>query len=557
MKKASVAKQSCDVLIVGGGVAGLGLALQLPEHLSVHLINKQTYTHSSSYLAQGGISAAIGCGDSIDSHVQDTLNSGAGLCNPDVVRQVAEAAPAAIRWLQEIGVQFSTDDKRNKGVLELAREGGHSRRRIVHSRDRTGQAVIDTMQQHIKKRSSIQQIDNTIAIDLILQDDQSSATRCLGLHALSIKTKKCIAYQARAIVLATGGAGKVYLYTSNPQGASGDGIAMAWRAGCRVANMEFIQFHPTCLYHPQARSVLLSEALRGEGAKLRRLDGSYFMHEYDPREELAPRDIVARAIDEEMKKTGAEHVCLDISGRPADFYQQRFPSIHQQCLQYGYDIAKTPVPVVPAVHYSCGGVVADLRGCTDLDCLYVIGESACTGLHGANRIASNSLLECIVQAQQAAAHIAHRLEHPSARAEIRAWDDSRVSAATEKITIAHNWDALRRLMWNYVGIMRNRKRLQLAQGHIHTLFEEVQNYYAQHEVSSDLIELRNLVVVAKLIVHSALARQESRGLHQVQDYPETKKQLHGKSTVLLPQRGQAVAVKDVRMEALSNQGLTG
>ena len=545
-----VKQKTCDVLIVGGGVAGLSLALQLPERVSVYLLSKREYTHSSSYLAQGGISAAVGRGDSIASHVEDTLQSGAGLCDADVVREVAEAAPAAVHWLQEIGVQFSIDQRQNKAVLQLAHEGGHSRRRIVHSRDRTGRAIVETMRAQIKKRANVQQIEDRTAIDLMVRRDKDQLARCLGLYALNTKTQQVVTYTAKAVVLATGGSGKVYLYTSNPEGASGDGVAMAWRAGCRVANMEFIQFHPTCLYHPQARSVLLSETLRGEGAKLLRADGSRFMPAYDSRGELAPRDVVARAIDFEMKKTGVDCVYLDISGRPADFYRQRFPSIYQQCLQYGYDLAKSPAPVVPAVHYNCGGVVTDLSGRTDINRLYVIGESACTGLHGANRIASNSLLECVVQAQRASVHVCRSIARLSPIGDVADWDDTRVSVAAEKITIAHNWDALRRLMWNYVGVARAGKRLHRAKKHIHALFEEVQNYYASHRISGDLIELRNLIVVANLIVCSALARHESRGLHQLQDYPDTDVQLTGKNTILLPERGRVMSVKEVRMEAL-------
>ena len=595
VEKISANRQNCDVLIVGGGVAGLSLALQLPEHLSIYLLSKQDDIHSNSYLAQGGISAAVGDDDSIDSHVEDTLRSGAGLCDPDVVRAVAEAAPTIIQWLQEIGVQFSTsgrhnqssqgnrgnqssqdspgnrdnrdspgnrdnrdspgnrdnrDSPGNRDNLLLAHEGGHSRRRIVHSRDSTGRTVINAMLEQIKKRPHIKQIRNTIAIDLVLKENQGRSAQCLGLHALNTQTQDIITYTAQATVLATGGLGKVYLYTSNSEGASGDGVAMAWRAGCRVANLEFIQFHPTCLYHPQARSVLLSETLRGEGAKLLRVDGSQFMQAYDARGELATRDVIARALDLEMKKTGADYVHLDISGRPLDFYQQHFPSIYQQCKRYGYDLAQAPVPVVPAAHYACGGVVADLNGCTELDRLYVIGEAACTGMHGANRIASNSLLECVVQAQRAGAHIAHRMQQSSFIEQVATWDDSRVDVAAEKVTISHNWDMVRRLMWNYVGIARACKRLQLAQNHIRVLFADVQNYYACHHISSDLIELRNLVVIANLIVCSALARRESRGLHQVQDYPQTETSLAGKSTILLPQRGDVMAIKEVRLEAL-------
>ena len=527
--------RDCDILIIGGGAAGLSLALRLPETLSVRLLAKGDLSQSSTYYAQGGISAVLSDSDSLQAHIKDTMNVGAGLCSPEVVRKVVAEGPQMIRWLQEMGVHF-TSEPDDENLLHLTREGGHSHRRVVHSKDSTGKAIQDSLFEKVRARDNIEVVANAIAVDLITDRDT-----CLGAYVLhpqnapetATRRGRVLTYTAGATVLATGGAGKVYLYTSNPDSASGDGITMAWRAGCRVANMEFIQFHPTCLYHPHAKSFLLSEALRGEGAELQLPDGDQFMHRFDPRGALAPRDIVARAIDHEMKRLGIDCVYLDISHKPADLITSQFPSIHQRCLTFGYDITKQPVPVVPAVHYLCGGIVTDLAGRTDLDRLYAIGETACTGLHGANRMASNSLLECIALAKFAAADIAATT---TARTppDVPNWDESRVTESDEEVVISHSWEELRRVMWDYVGIVRTEKRLRRAQRRIELLLSEVDEHYQRFRINSDFIELRNLITAANLIVNSALMRRESRGLHYMQDYPETDPALDGKDTVLKP-----------------------
>ena len=527
-----------DILIVGGGAAGLGLALYLPETLSICLLAKGGPPRSSTYYAQGGISAVLGGNDSLQAHIDDTLAIGAGLCLPEVVDRVIRAAPRMIGWLQEVGVPFTTDSE-SRDLLHLAHEAGHSHRRIVHSKDRTGKAVQDSLLEKVRERKNITIADSVIAVDLITNDGA-----CLGAYALHTeengRSKKIAPYTAGATILATGGIGKVYLYTSNPDSASGDGIAMAWRAGCRVANMEFIQFHPTCLYHPQAKSFLLSEALRGEGARLLLPDGKEFMHRFDPRGALAPRDIAARSIDHEMKRLGIDCVYLDISRKPAEFIESSFPSIYRECLKYGYDITKTPVPVVPAVHYNCGGIVTDLNGRTDLDGLYAIGETAWTGLHGANRMAGNSLLECIAFAKFAANDIAGNIAGRSPP-DIPAWDESRVIESSEEVVTSHSWNELRQVMWDYAGIVRTEKHLRRAQRRIDLLLAEVDEHYREFRISGDFIELRNLVTVANLIVRSALSRRESRGLHYMREYPHADPALDGKNTLLKPaQRGSEV-----------------
>ena len=514
----------------------MSLALRLPETLSVCLLTKGDLSQSSTYYAQGGIAAVLKDSDSLQSHIEDTINTGVGLCSPEVVRKVVAEGPQMIGWLQEMGVHF-TPETSSQSTLHLTREGGHSHRRVAHSRDSTGKAIQNSLFEKLRTRSNIEIVTNTVAVDLITERGT-----CLGAYILhtrdsarkSIKRGQIISYTAGATVIATGGAGKVYLYTSNPDSASGDGIAMAWRANCRIANMEFIQFHPTCLYHPHAKSFLLSEALRGEGARLLLPDGSEFMHRFDERGVLAPRDIVARAIDHEMKRLGIDCVYLDISHKPADFITTHFPTIHQRCLTFGYDITRQPVPVVPAVHYLCGGIVTDLKGRTDLTGLYAIGEATCTGLHGANRMASNSLLECVTFAKFAATDIASAAR-PAATS-VPNWDESRVIASDEEVVISHNWEELRRVMWNYVGIVRTERRLRRAQQRIELLLAEVDEHYRRFRINSDFIELRNLITVANLIVNSALARPESRGLHFIQDYPETDPAYDGKDTVLKPPR---------------------
>lgn len=525
-----------DVLIIGSGLAGMSLALRLAETQKVALLTKQELLDAASAWAQGGIAAVLSEEDSPANHIRDTQVAGAGLCRDDAVRFVVEHGRSAVEWLLEQGVPFTRDDH-NAAELHLTREGGHSHRRIVHAADATGRAVQKTLVQQLKSHPNVEVLEHHLAVDLITSKKLGlqSENRCYGTYALNNLTGSVLTINARFTVLATGGAGKVYLYTTNPDVATGDGVAMGWRAGCRVANMEFIQFHPTCLYHPAAKSYLISEAVRGEGGLLRLPEkgkaGERFMPQHDARAELAPRDIVARAIDFEMKKRGLDFVYLDISHKPADFLKAHFPNIYEKCLSLGIDITTDPIPVVPAAHYTCGGVVTDLRGRTDVDDLYAIGEVTCTGLHGANRLASNSLLECLVFSEA----VAHDMlkQPPRASPALPAWDESRVTNADEEVIISHNWDELRRFMWDYVGIVRTDKRLERAMHRINLLQSEIHDYYALFRISNDLIELRNLVQTAELIVRCALARKESRGLHYSLDYPELATQ--AKDTVLVPQ----------------------
>ncbi len=528
-----------DVLIIGSGLAAITLALSLPAGMKVLMVTKKTPADSSSYWAQGGIAAVMGGDDSFDDHIRDTLVAGAGLCNEAVVRQVVEAAPAAMHWLIEQGAPFDLEG----GVFHLTREGGHSRRRILHAADATGRAVQDILLARLQERGNVSVLAQHIAIDLITDRQlggqpggQSGSAgpagrnSVHGAYVLDTVSGKVETVSAGFTVLATGGAGKVFLYTTNPDTATGDGIAMAWRAGCRVANLEFVQFHPTCLYHPHAKSFLITEAMRGEGALLRLPDGSRFMPEHDERAELAPRDVVARAIDLEMKKRGLDCVYLDITHKPAKFIVSHFPNIHARCLELGIDITREWMPIAPAAHYTCGGVMVDAVGRADAAHLYVIGETSCTGLHGANRLASNSLLECLVYGRAAAVDIA--AAEPSPETRLPSWDESRVTDADEEIVIAHNWHELRRFMWDYVGIVRTSKRLERASHRIDLLNEEINEYYQNFRVSNDLIELRNLVLTAELIVNSARARHESRGLHASRDYPGLLPE--ARDTVLTP-----------------------
>ena len=519
-------KQQFDVLIIGSGLAGLTMALQVADQKRVCIVSKREVSDSASSWAQGGIAAVLNSDDSVEEHIQDTLMAGAGLCDIAVTRLVATKARESVEWLISQGVEF-TREADNSG-LHLTREGGHSQRRIVHVADATGQAVQKTLAQKVREHKNITILENHIAVDLLTlkKIDKNSAKNlaknsaknaCLGAYVLDNITGKVITIAAQNTVLATGGAGKVYLYTTNPDVSTGDGMAMAWRAGCRVANMEFIQFHPTCLFHPHAKSFLISEAVRGEGGLLKLPDGTRFMTEHDARLELAPRDIVARAIDFEMKKRGLDCVYLDITHKPLAFIQEHFPNIYARCLELGIDISQQQIPVVPAAHYSCGGVMVDADGKTDIANLYAIGETACTGLHGANRLASNSLLECLVFGRAAAADILQANTH--ALPSLPKWDESRVTDADEEVLITHTWDELRRFMWNYVGIVRTDKRLSRALHRIYMLRDEVQEFYQHFKISNDLIELRNLLQVAELIVESAISRKESRGLHYSKDHP--------------------------------------
>jgi L-aspartate oxidase len=525
-----------DVAIVGSGLAGLSVALHLARTRKVAIISKRTLLDGASNWAQGGIAAVLDSGDSYEQHIADTLVAGGGLCDEAATRYIVEHGRAAIDWLIEQGVPFTRDATAELG-FHLTREGGHSQRRIIHAADATGHAVQVTLEQKVRAHPNITLFEHHCAIDVITSDKLTGKSvhgntphlvgqpRCHGLYVQDETTGQVLTFEAEHTVLATGGAGKVYLYTTNPDTATGDGIAMAWRAGCRVSNMEFMQFHPTCLYHPYAKSFLITEAIRGEGGLLKLppeagvAGGTRFMPAHDERGELAPRDVVARAIDFEMKKRGLDYVHLDISHKPRDFLLEHFPTIYAKCMELGIDISKEPIPVVPAVHFTCGGVVTDLAGRTDIPGLYAVGETAYTGLHGANRLASNSLLECLVIGRACAQQIEATLpvETPS----LPAWDESRVTNADEEVVIAHNWDELRRFMWNYVGIVRTTKRLERAQHRIKLLKEEIDEYYRNFRITHDLLELRNLVDVAALIVTSALSRHESRGLHYSRDYPDT------------------------------------
>jgi L-aspartate oxidase len=503
-----------DVLIVGSGLAGLSAALHLAPTHRVAILTKRSASDGSSGWAQGGIAAVTDPSDSFESHVNDTFIAGAGLSDPAATRFVVEHAPESVEWLRKLGVPFSEED----GHLHLTREGGHSARRIVHVTDATGAAVQRTLIERVRRTPNITLLEHHVLVDLITAGKLGrEPNRCLGLYALDETTDEVLTFRAPHTILATGGAGKVYLYTTNPDTATGDGIAVAWRAGCRVTNMEFIQFHPTCLYHPHVKNFLISEAVRGEGGRLLLPDGTRFMPAHDPRAELAPRDVVARAIDFEMKKHGLDCVHLDISHQPAAFIKEHFPNIYARCLELGIDITREPIPVVPAAHYTCGGVHTDLSGRTDLPGLHAIGETAYTGLHGANRLASNSLVECMVFARSAATDIlANAQPNPTP---VPAWDESRVTDADELVVVSHNWDELRRFMWDYVGIVRTNKRLDRAAHRVRLLQQEIQEFYGAFHVTRDLLELRNLVTVADLIVRSAQARHESRGLHFSRDYP--------------------------------------
>ena len=537
-----------DILIIGSGAAGLTLALRSADFAKVTVLSKSDLREGATFYAQGGIAAVLDEVDSIESHVEDTLNAGVGLCNSSVVEYMVSRGAEVVKWLVDQGVPFTAKKSKqenkkaqtNKPLeldsLHLTQEGGHTHRRIIHATDATGKAVFETLRNRAVAHKNITLIEECTAVDLVTQEKLNERRKCVGLYVLNQTTSKVEVIRAKFIALATGGASKTYLYTSNPDGASGDGIAMAWRAGCRVGNMEFNQFHPTCLFHPHAKSFLISEALRGEGATLELSDGTRFMSKFDERAELAPRDIVARAIDHEMKRLGCDCVYLNISHREPSFITQHFPNIYKRCLEFGIDITEHRIPVVPAAHYTCGGVMINEQGETDIQNLYAIGETSCSGLHGANRMASNSLLECFVVAFGAARSISDRINKVDLPENLPAWDESYATSIDDEILVSHNWDEIRRLMWDFVGIVRSSKRLKMAERRIGVLREEIRDYYRRNKVTNDNLELRNIALVAELIINCALHRRESRGLHYTIDYPESLKET--KDTVLKPTKSQ-------------------
>jgi L-aspartate oxidase len=510
-----------DFIVLGSGIAGLSFALKVAPRGRVAIVTKKHRAESNTNYAQGGIAAVTSKEDSVESHVRDTLVAGAGLCKENIVRTIIQEGPARVQELIDLGMKFSEREVAGHRELDLGKEGGHSKRRILHAKDVTGREIERALLAAVAAQPNITMLENHFAIDLITTKKlgRDGANRCLGVYVLDNKTGEVETFAASVVLLATGGCGKVYLYTTNPDIATGDGVAMAYRAGATIADMEFIQFHPTCLYHPKAKSFLITEAVRGEGGILKTVDGVEFMDKHHPMKSLAPRDIVARAIDSEMKRSGADHVLLDITHKPAPFLIERFPNIYQTCLQFGIDITKEPIPVVPAAHYQCGGVQTNIDGETDIECLHAVGEVACTGLHGANRLASNSLLEALVCAHRAAEKIL-RAELCAREPDLPIWQSGHASNADELVVVSHNWDEIRRLMWDYVGIVRTTKRLQRARARLANLQAEIQEYYWDFTVTSDLLELRNIATVAELIVECALQRPESRGLHYNLDFPE-------------------------------------
>lgn len=526
-----MAERSTDILVIGSGAAGLTLALRSADCGQVTVLSKGSLQEGATFYAQGGIAAVLDDSDSVESHVQDTITAGVGLCHEPVVEHMVAHSAEAVSWLVDQGVPFTTKegnatdarqpDASSLSSLHLTQEGGHSHRRIIHATDATGKAVFETLRARAEQHPNIDMLEGCTAVDLVTQMSENGSERvCVGVYVLNQENRKVEVIRARFVVLATGGASKAYLYTTNPDGASGDGIAMAWRAGCRVANMEFNQFHPTCLYHPHAKSFLITEALRGEGAFLELPNGERFMARFDDRKELAPRDIVARAIDHEMKRLGCDCVFLNITHKPAEFIRDHFPTIYERCLGFGIDITRERIPVVPAAHYTCGGVIINERGETDIANLYAIGETSFSGLHGANRMASNSLLECFVVAFGAADSIKEKYPNTEFVDAIAEWDESRVTDSDDEVLVSHDWDEIRRFMWDFVGIVRSTKRLQRASSRIQLIREEVRDYYIKHKVTNDNLELRNLALVSELIVRCALERKESRGLHFTLDHPQ-------------------------------------
>ena len=523
-----------DFVVIGSGIAGLSFALKAAKHGSVAVITKRKGADTNTAWAQGGIACVTSDEDSFQLHLRDTLEAGAGLCDEAVVRTIVTEGPERIRELADLGVQFDEREASGHRELDLGKEGGHSKRRVLHVRDATGKEIEETLLRQLARQSNTELLENHMAVDLITAAKLGFAIedRCLGVYVLNEKSGEVETIRSDRIVLATGGCGKVYLYTTNPGIATGDGVAMAWRGGLEIANMEFIQFHPTCLFHAEAKSFLISEAVRGEGGILRNDRGEDFMKRYDPRGSLAPRDIVARAIDAEIKRSGARCVFLDITHRSPEFIRERFPHIYQTCLRFGIDMSKQAIPVVPAAHYQCGGIKTDVDGAASLPGLYAIGEVACTGMHGANRLASNSLLEGLVVAHRAALAAMQKQVSGKQKVALPEWQSGNVQDVDEMVVIYHNWDEIRRLMWDYVGIVRTDKRLQRASARLRNLQREIREFYWNFKVSVDLLELRNLATVAALIVDSALSRKESRGLHYTLDYLQTDDQAFRRDTLL-------------------------
>jgi len=515
-----------DFLVIGSGVAGLSFALKVSPWGKVAVVTKREVEESNTKYAQGGIASVWSQEDTFDAHIQDTLVAGDGLCHPDVVETVVKNGPDRIKDLVNWGVNFTLWEK-DKTKYDLAREGGHSKRRIIHTADLTGEEVEKTLAKRVKKNSNITVYENLIVVNLIVREGE-----CWGAYVLDIKKEVVHTFLAKVTLLATGGAGKVYIYTSNSDVATGDGIAIAYRAGAKIGNMEFMQFHPTCLYHPEAKSFLISEAVRGEGGILRLKDGKPFMHKYHPQKELAPRDIVARAIDNEMKQRGYDCVFLDITHKSPEFIKKKFPNIYKKCRSFGFDMTREPLPVVPAAHYICGGVLTDTDGRTTLKRLYAVGEVTCSGLHGANRLASNSLLEALVFSERASQHAKYAAEEEISFPTISSWKIGHAVDSHEAVMVSHNWDEIRRLMWNYVGIVRSNKRLARAKRRIELLQKEIQEYYWDFIITSDLIELRNIAMVGQLIIDSAIKRRESRGLHYNLDYPSKDDLRWQKDTII-------------------------
>lgn len=524
-----------DFVVIGSGIAGLSFALKAAKHGSVAVVTKRKGADTNTAWAQGGIACVTSDEDTFELHVRDTLEAGAGLCDEQVVRTIVTEAPARIQDLVDLGLQFDEREVSGHREFDLGREGGHSKRRVLHVRDVTGKEIEEVLLRELGRQAHVDLLENHMAVDLITAAKVgfASENRCLGVYVLDENSGEVETIRSDRIVLATGGCGKVYLYTTNPDIATGDGVAMAWRAGATIANMEFVQFHPTCLFHAKAKSFLVSEAVRGEGGILRNNRGEDFMKRYDPRGSLAPRDIVARAIDAEIKRSGAQCVFLDITDKPVEFLRERFPNIYETCLRFGIDMTKQPIPVVPAAHYQCGGIKTDVNGATDLAGLFAIGEVGCTGLHGANRLASNSLLEGLVVAHRAVESALLCRSSPSQREiALPEWQSGDVQDVDELVVIYHNWDEIRRLMWDYVGIVRTDKRLQRASARLRNLQREIREFYWNFKISVDLLELRNLATVAALIVDSALSRKESRGLHYTLDYPEKNDREYVHNTLL-------------------------